>query len=92
MSLYQACQGYFAVQRACNAISMKQKSVSSVRAVQATNGSFFPAAVVSLYCAYLGYSALQSEPHDYECNSLGHRLSAASGSTLALGMVSTPVL
>jgi hypothetical protein len=55
----------------------------------ATNGSLFPAAVVSLYCAYLGYSALQSEPHDYECNSLGHRLSAASGSTLALGMAVT---
>lgn len=56
---------------------------------KATNGSLFPAAVVSLYCAYLCYSALQSEPHDYECNSLGRRLSAASGSTLALGMAVT---
>ena len=54
---------------------------------QAGNGSLFPAAVVSLYCAYLAYSALQSEPHAYACNSLGARLSAASGSTLALGMV-----
>jgi hypothetical protein len=52
----------------------------------ATNGSLFPAAVVSLYCTYLAYSALQSEPHDYQCNSLGKQLSAASGSTLALGM------
>ena len=43
--------------------------------------------MVALYCAYLAYSALQSEPHDYECNSLGARLNAASGSTLALGMV-----
>lgn len=55
--------------------------------MQATNGSLFPAAVVSLYCTYLAYSALQSEPHDYQCNSLGKQLSAASGSTLALGMV-----
>eukprot|EP00208_Stichococcus_sp_RCC1054_P000766 CAMPEP_0206135158 /NCGR_PEP_ID=MMETSP1473-20131121/507_1 /ASSEMBLY_ACC=CAM_ASM_001109 /TAXON_ID=1461547 /ORGANISM="Stichococcus sp, Strain RCC1054" /LENGTH=443 /DNA_ID=CAMNT_0053526911 /DNA_START=290 /DNA_END=1621 /DNA_ORIENTATION=- len=53
---------------------------------KATNGSLFPAAVVALYCTYLCYSALQSEPHDYECNSLGRRLNAASGSTLALGM------
>lgn len=58
-----------------------------VTGVQATNGSLFPAAVVALYCTYLCYSALQSEPHDYECNSLGRRLNAASGSTLALGMV-----
>jgi hypothetical protein len=34
-------------------------------------------------------SALQSEPHEYECNGLGHRLSAASGSTLALGVLVT---
>lgn len=50
------------------------------------NGSLFPASVVSLYCCYLAYSALQSEPHDYACNGLGARLNAASGSTLALGM------
>lgn len=56
---------------------------------RATNGSLFPAAVVALYCTYLCYSALQSEPHDYECNSLGRRLNAASGSTLALGMAVT---
>ena len=61
--------------------------LSSLLYMQATNGSLFPAAVVSLYCTYLAYSALQSEPHDYQCNSLGKQLSAASGSTLALGMV-----
>lgn len=53
------------------------------------NGSLFPASVVSLYCCYLAYSSLQSEPHDYVCNGLGERLNAASGSTLALGMAIT---
>lgn len=56
--------------------------------VQVSNSSLFPATAVSLYCTYLCYSAMQSEPHDYECNSLGRRMNAASGSTLALGMVS----
>lgn len=53
---------------------------------QARNGSLFPAAIFTLYCTYLCYSALVAEPHAYECNSLGHRLNAASASTLALGM------
>jgi Serine incorporator (Serinc) len=35
---------------------------------QARNGSLFPSAIIGLYCMYLCYSALQSEPHDYECN------------------------
>lgn len=56
---------------------------------QAHNGSLFPASIISLYCTYLTYSALQSEPRDYECNGLGQRLTAASGSTLALGMAVT---
>ena len=60
-------------------------------ALQARNGSLFPAAVVTLYCTYLCYSSLQSEPHDYQCNGLGKRLTAASGSTLAIGMVITIV-
>lgn len=38
---------------------------------------------------YLTFSALQSEPKDYACNGLAQRLTAASGSTLALGMVVT---
>ncbi len=42
--------------------------------------------MVALYCCYLAYSALQSEPHDYVCNGLGQRLNAASGTTLAVGM------
>ena len=54
--------------------------------VQIPYGSLFPASVVALYCCYLAYSALQSEPHDYACNGLGQRLNAASGTTLAIGM------
>lgn len=55
--------------------------------LQAHNGSLFPSAVVTLYGSYLCYSALQSEPHNYECNGLGKHFTAASGSTLAIGMV-----
>lgn len=51
------------------------------------SGSLFPSAVVSLYCMYLAYSALQSEPHHYQCNALGGTLTAASGTTLAAGML-----
>ncbi len=54
--------------------------------IQIPSGSLFPASVVALYCCYLAYSALQSEPHDYVCNGLGQRLNAASGTTLAVGM------
>lgn len=54
--------------------------------LQAQNGSLFPAAVLTLYCTYLCYSALTSEPHDDPCNGLGHKLNAASASTLAIGM------
>eukprot|EP00775_Hariotina_reticulata_P009592 gene9592-9755_t len=51
----------------------------------ARNGSLFPSSTTALYIMYLCYSALQSEPRDYECNGLGHRLNAASGSTLVVG-------
>lgn len=54
--------------------------------LQARNGSLFPASTFTLYSTYLAYSALVAEPHSYECNSLGHRLNAASASTLATGM------
>lgn len=55
----------------------------------ARSGSLFPSAIISLYCMYLCYSALQSEPHTYQCNGLGKRINAASGSTLAIGMFVT---
>ncbi|GFR42829.1 hypothetical protein Agub_g3786 [Astrephomene gubernaculifera] len=55
----------------------------------ARQGSIFPASAVALYAAYLCFSALQSEPRDYACNGLAHRLTAASGGTLAVGMLFT---
>lgn len=51
--------------------------------------SVFVSSSMVLYVAYLGFSALQSEPRDYECNVLGQKLSAASSTTLAMGMVLT---
>lgn len=52
-------------------------------------GNVFPASAIALYCTYLCFSALQSEPRDYECNGLAQHLTATSGSTMALGMVAT---
>ncbi len=53
--------------------------------------SIFVSSCTALYCSYLGFAALQSEPRDYECNTLGQKLSAASGTTLAAGMLITLV-
>lgn len=55
------------------------------------SASIFVASVTALYCSYLGFAALQSEPRDYACNSLGQKISAASGTTLAAGMLITLV-
>ncbi|KAG4960172.1 hypothetical protein AAZX31_13G191300 [Glycine max] len=52
------------------------------------NGSLLPAAVVSLYCAYVCYTGLSSEPHDYECNGLNKSRAVSTG-TLVLGMLTT---
>lgn len=54
----------------------------------AVNGSLLPASVISLYCAYVCYTGLSSEPHDYECNGL-NKSKAVSISTLILGMLTT---
>ncbi|KAF7845560.1 putative serine incorporator [Senna tora] len=55
----------------------------------AVNGSILPASVISLYCTYLCYSALSSEPRDYECNGLHKHSKAVSTGTLTLGLVTT---
>ncbi|OMO55073.1 TMS membrane protein/tumor differentially expressed protein [Corchorus capsularis] len=55
----------------------------------AINGSLLPASVISVYCAYVCYTALSSEPRDYECNGLHNKSSAVSTSTLILGMLTT---
>lgn len=52
-------------------------------------GSVLPASVISLYCMYLCYSGLASEPRDYECNGLHKHSKAVSTGTLALGLLTT---
>jgi len=53
------------------------------------NGSLLPASVISIYCAYVCYTGLSSEPHDYACNGLHNKSKAVSTSTLVLGMFTT---
>lgn len=53
------------------------------------NGSLLPASVISLYCTYLCYSALASEPRDYECNGLHKHSKAVSTGSLTLGLLTT---
>jgi hypothetical protein len=53
------------------------------------NGSLLPASVISIYCAYVCYTGLSSEPHDYACNGLHNKSKAVSTSTLVLGMLTT---
>ena len=45
--------------------------------------------MISLYCAYLCYSGLSSEPRDYECNGLHSHVKAVSTGTLVLGLITT---
>ncbi|GMN46583.1 hypothetical protein TIFTF001_015763 [Ficus carica] len=54
----------------------------------AVNGSLLPASVISLYCAYVCYTGLSSEPRDYACNGL-NKSKAVSAGTLILGMLTT---
>ncbi|KAF6171652.1 hypothetical protein GIB67_042167 [Kingdonia uniflora] len=53
------------------------------------NGSLLPASVISVYCAYLCYTALSSEPRDYACNGLHKKSKGVSTGTLILGMLTT---
>ncbi|KAK9137167.1 hypothetical protein Sjap_007761 [Stephania japonica] len=53
------------------------------------NGSLLPASVISVYCAYLCYSALSSEPRGYVCNGLHNKAKGVSTGTLVLGMLTT---
>jgi serine incorporator 1/3 len=53
------------------------------------NGSIMPASVISIYCAYLCYTSLSSEPDDYECNGLHRHSKQVSLSALILGMLTT---
>lgn len=53
------------------------------------NGSLLPASVISVYCTYLCYSALSSEPRDFECNGLHNHSKAVSTGSLTLGLITT---
>lgn len=55
----------------------------------AVNGSLLPASVVSVYGAYVCYTALSCEPRNYVCNGLHNKSQAVSASTLILGMLTT---
>jgi len=66
-------------------ISMVAFSVVSLLP-QVKHGSLFPSAVISLYCVFLCFSSLSSEPIDYECNGMGHKMDTTK---LWMGMVFT---
>lgn len=52
-------------------------------------GSLFVAGCISLYCTYLAYSALQSEPYSYPCNGVGRKLTTGSDLSLICSMLVT---
>lgn len=53
------------------------------------NGSLLPASVISVYCAYVCYTGLSSEPSDYDCDRLHKHTKAVSTSTLIIGLLTT---
>lgn len=55
------------------------------------NGSLLPASVISVYCAYVCYTGLSSEPRGYVCNGLHTKSKAVSVSTLIFGMLTTVI-
>lgn len=57
----------------------------------AVNGSLLPASVISIYCAYVCYTGLSSEPRNYACNGFHKASRAVSTSTLILGMLTTVI-
>ena len=53
------------------------------------SGSILPASVISLYCMYICYSGLASEPRDYQCNGLHKHSNAVNTGTLTMGLLTT---
>ncbi|KAG9159266.1 hypothetical protein Leryth_024224 [Lithospermum erythrorhizon] len=55
----------------------------------AVSGSILPSSVISVYCMYLCYTGLASEPRDYQCNGLHKHSKVTSTGTLTLGLITT---
>lgn len=53
-------------------------------------GSLFPASIVGLYCTFLCYSALASEPYSEPCNGLAH--SKATSQSALVGAMAVTLL
>jgi len=53
---------------------------------QVEHGSLFPSAVIALYTVFLCFSALGSQPEDYKCNGMGHKM---DNTKLWIGMIFT---
>ena len=51
-----------------------------------------PSAVVTSYCTYLLYSALASEPSEYECNPRGSETGAGAGSRGGVAEIASTAL
>jgi hypothetical protein len=68
--------------------TLQLKKINNNVVQKQVNGSLLPASVISLYCAYVCYTGLASEPQGYECNGL-NKSRAVSTSTLVLGMLTT---
>jgi hypothetical protein len=68
--------------------TLQLKKINNNVVQKQVNGSLLPASVISLYCAYVCYTGLASEPRGYECNGL-NKSRAVSTSTLVLGMLTT---
>ena len=56
------------------------------------DGSLLPSAVVTSYCTYLLYSALASEPSEYECNPRGSETGAGAGSRGGVAEIASTAL
>ena len=53
---------------------------------QVQHGSLFPSAIIALYTVFLCFSALSSQPADYQCNGMGHKM---DNTKLWMGMIFT---
>eukprot|EP00210_Caulerpa_lentillifera_P008625 g8228.t1 len=56
-----------------------------------STGSLFPSSVMSAYCGFLCFSAMQSEPEDYSCNGLADK-DSAKGTSIFFGLCITLIV